>query len=164
MRFYFHFHEQLVDLRVHSAVADGLDAEISPLGLSSLYLEPGYFRTSFLNPSNRSSTSYQPAAASKSAQPRIADYIPMVDAAHAGLEAYDNRQPGDPSKFVEFLADFVKHEGPFAQGRGAKAEVPRGIPVGSDSYGMVKGRLEETLEVLEEWKDVICSTDFPKGT
>lgn len=129
------------------ALAESLDLEIAPLGLRSLYLEPGYFRTSFLTDGNR--TAYQT---------RIPDYAPLAER-YNGLVALSGNQPGDPEKFVEVLVDYVRREGAFA---GAGDEYPAGLLVGSDAYGIVKERLNRQLAINERWKDVICSTDLPK--
>jgi hypothetical protein len=63
-------------------------------------------------------------------------------------------------KFVEVLIGLVKNE---LKSRSGKTEVPFGIPVGSDSFDLIKSKCEEELEILEDWKDVINSTDFPKA-
>jgi hypothetical protein len=57
------------------------------------------------------------------------------------------------------MIDVVRGEGA-AQDR----ELPLGLPLGSDCFNYVKDTLQRTDNVLEEWKDVIKSTDFPEGT
>jgi len=58
------------------------------------------------------------------------------------------------------LIDYVKLEGPFSEEKRGGKDVPTGLPIGSDSYGIISQRLKDTLKVLEDWKDVICSTDL----
>lgn len=41
-------------------------------------------------------------------------------------------------------------------------EIPLRLVLGTDAYGAIKGKCETTLDLLEEWKDVIFSTDYPK--
>lgn len=57
-----------------AGIAETMHAEIAPLGLRSLVIEPGYFRTDFLTADNRA-----PYVS------RISDYQPMTDRSNAGL-------------------------------------------------------------------------------
>lgn len=57
------------------------------------------------------------------------------------------------------MLDVVRGEGAFA---GKTAPVVLGL--GSDIFETIKGVSEDKLKQLEEWKDVMYSTDFPKGT
>ncbi|KDQ08534.1 hypothetical protein BOTBODRAFT_191676 [Botryobasidium botryosum FD-172 SS1] len=128
-------------------IAETMQAELSSISedLRSIYLEAGHFRTTFLSPSHR--TQYSP---------RINDYTPLTDQFNTVFQAYDRRQPGDPERFVRLLIDFVNREGRFA-GR----KLPTGIPAGSDAYEAIGTTCRNTLQVLEEWEDVIKSTDYP---
>ncbi|KAF8531147.1 short-chain oxidoreductase [Gautieria morchelliformis] len=128
-------------------LSETLHAEISPLGLRSICFEPGYFRTSFLEQDHRNAY-----------DPRIADYAEMTSKANDALVAYNGRQPGDPKKLVQVILDVVRVEG-VAQGR----ETPLGLPLGSDSANVIKDTLGRTANILEQWEDVIKSTDFPQG-
>ncbi|KAF8574246.1 short-chain oxidoreductase [Ramaria rubella] len=130
------------------SLSETMDAEISPLGLRSLYFEPGYFRTSFLEADHRSPY-----------DPRIQDYAEMTREANERLIAYNGKQPGDPKKLVQVIIDVVRGEG-MADGR----DIPLGLPLGSDCYDVIKATIDRTSNVLEQWEDVIRSTDFPKGT
>jgi len=131
------------------AFAESLDAEITPLGLRALYLEPGHFLTSIIASSR-----------SNMAAPRIADYAQTNSVLGETLSAYDGHQPGDPKKFAHLLVDFVKRQGLFLEDGKI---MPAGLIVGTDAYEGVKATLEEKLRVIEEWKDVICSTDVSKA-
>lgn len=71
--------------------------------------------------------------------------------------AYNGEQPGNTSKGVQLLIDVVKGEG-VAKDRKA----PNVFPIGSDAYEFISQALKVTQQNLEEWKDVIVSTDFPK--
>ncbi|KAL0574492.1 hypothetical protein V5O48_007467 [Marasmius crinis-equi] len=127
-------------------LSDTLHTEISPLGLRSICVDFGYFRTSFLSGSHR-----QPRVT------RIVDYEDMKEKAETALKAYNGQQPGDPQKGVEVILDVVRGEGA-AEGK----TFPRSIQLGSDCYGLAKQHCEEALLNLEEWKDTSYSTDFPK--
>jgi len=131
------------------AISESLHQEVAPLGLRSIYLELGYFRTSFLGQGKHPESVY-----------RIEDYKPTLAPVFDALKASDNKQPGDPKKLAQLVIDYVKLEGLFSEEkRGGKA-VPIGFPVGSDAFRMVSQRLKDHTKVLEDWKDVICSTDI----
>jgi hypothetical protein len=120
--------------------------EISPLGLRCHYIEPGYFRTSFLTESNRAPYI-----------PRIEDYAEMGKNANEKLVAYNGKQPGDPQKLVEIVVDIAQGVG-IAKGK----RVPRGLPLGSDIYRVIQEVSSNNLLMLAAWKAVITSTDFPE--
>ncbi|KAF2107052.1 hypothetical protein BDV96DRAFT_506887 [Lophiotrema nucula] len=122
---------------------EALRNETANLGIKTLIMEPGRFRTLLLSSNN--------LKASRSTESRPAEYEEKLE----GLGKEDQRQPGDPKKFVEITIDVVREEG-FAKGR----EVPFRLPLGIDCYDDVKSKCEETLRLLEEWKDVTTSTDF----
>ncbi|TFK37144.1 hypothetical protein BDQ12DRAFT_653014 [Crucibulum laeve] len=125
-------------------ISESLDAEISPLGLRSICIDFGYFRTSFLSADQRS----PPVA-------RIPDYRPTLDKTEAALQAYNGKQPGNPLKGVEVILDVVRGEG-----AAAGKSFPRGLALGTDCYNVVKVESDKTLARIEEWKEVSFSTDF----
>lgn len=125
-------------------MVESLSQEISPFGLKTLLIEPGRFRTNLL-----SSGSMRPHASS------IGDYANFSRSLLQGLAHEHRTQPGDPKKLVEVTLDVIRGEG---VGRGK--DVPLRLPLGSDVYHDVKAKCEETLRVLETWKEVIKSTDF----
>ncbi|KDQ56698.1 hypothetical protein JAAARDRAFT_157871 [Jaapia argillacea MUCL 33604] len=129
------------------ALSQTLNVEISPLGLRSICVELGAFRTAFLSAGSRSSYT-----------PRIDDYKQITTRSTAGVEAFNQKQPGDPKKGVQVIIDLVRGEG-VAEGKG-KDEIPGVINLGSDCYETVKGVCEGNLKRLEAWKDVSKSTDF----
>lgn len=128
------------------AVAEAMDEEIEPLGLRSLYIEPGYFRTSFLQAGNRGTYIS-----------RIKDYETLLSQRYEMLASHDGKQTGDPKKLVQLVIDYVRKEGAF---KDAGNDYPGGLPVGSDAHGMLKQKLEAQLALVERWKDVITGTDF----
>ncbi|KAF9560040.1 short chain dehydrogenase [Agrocybe pediades] len=125
-------------------ISETLHEEISPLGLRSICIDFGYFRTSFLQTEQRAPK-----------VERISDYREVGQRVEAALQAYNGKQPGDPKKGVELVLDLVRGEGE-AAGR----PLPVGIAFGSDAYNVAKTASEQALARLEEWKDVSFSTDF----
>jgi len=64
-------------------------------------------------------------------------------------------QFGDPAKAVRIIVDVVRGEGvannkPF----------PKNLHLGSDCYEIARASAEESLNTVEEWKEVVCSTDY----
>lgn len=150
------------------ALSESLRQEIEPLGLHCTCIEPGYFRTDFLAPGNRLTVShagfddYESAreAAQKGAEGKYC-FFSMSTFASLLTDGLcidmDGKQIGDPKKAVEIIIDIVKSEG-LAKGR----QPPPFIGLGSDAYTIVKETCISTIERLDEWKDIITSTDLPK--
>ena len=69
----------------------------------------------------------------------------------------NGKQLGDPKKGVEIMLDFVRGEG-VAAGK----PTPVTLGLGSDTYTIVKSVLESKLRQLEEYKEIMASTDLPE--
>ncbi|KAK1221367.1 hypothetical protein PQX77_015836 [Marasmius sp. AFHP31] len=125
-------------------LSETLHAEISPLGLRSICIDPGYFRTSFLSPDHR-----------RSAVTKIPDYRELTEQSEASLKAYNGKQLGDPQKAAQVTLNII-------HGTEQGKPFPRNIQLGSDCYETAKEHCETALRNLEEWKEVSYSTDFSK--
>ncbi|KAI0058374.1 NAD(P)-binding protein [Artomyces pyxidatus] len=128
---------------VNRLLGETLHNEISALGLRSLVVEPGYFRTAFLADGNRGAD-----------VPRIGDYAQFMAPLRAHLEETNGKQLGDPAKLVKTVADAVRGEG-FAETK----SVPS-LYLGSDTVQAIRNACNETLQYLEQWENVFKSTDF----
>lgn len=73
---------------------------------------------------------------------------------HKPCAGLDGKQPGDAVKLSELIVDIMRGQG-FATGRA----MPRSLQIGNDCYHQVKKKLRSTLATLEEWKEVIVTTD-----
>ncbi|EXJ57112.1 hypothetical protein A1O7_07456 [Cladophialophora yegresii CBS 114405] len=129
-------------------IVESLHHETSHLGIRTLLIGPGRFRTLLLSSQNM-----------KAAQTKVADYNDFSHALLTGLAKEDQRQPGNPVRLAEIVVDLVRREG-LAQGR----EVPFRLPLGIDCFDEVQAKCEETLKLLEDWKDVLRSTDHNDQT
>lgn len=128
-----------------SGVAESLRTEVADFGIGVCVIEPGYFRTGFLNAGNRVFT-----------QQRIQDYSDTaVGKTRAILDQYDNKQPGDLAKGVKVIVDVFSHK--------TVEEVPLRLVLGSDARAGIEDKCNSTLKYLSEEKDVIDGTDYPKG-
>jgi len=126
-------------------ISQSLNDEIKHLGLKSICIDFGFFRTSVLEADKRT-----PKVS------RIPDYQETCDKMEKILEDINGKQPGDPAKGSKVIVDLVKGEG----GAAGKKDFPISLVLGTDSYRGAKSLSEQTLDRLEEWKDVSLSTDF----
>ena len=126
-----------------AGLAEGLRAETAHLGIRTLLIEPGRFRTNLLSSGNVKTT---PST--------IPEYTSLSQDHLKHLTQEDKAQRGDPAKLVEITIDLVRKEG-IAKDK----EIPFRLPLGADVYEDIKEKCEGTLRLLEEWKTVICSTD-----
>lgn len=127
-----------------AGTVEGLRQETAHLGIKTLLIEPGRFRTKLLSSGNM-----------KASESTISEYIEHSKEKIAGLAKEDQAQPGDPKKLVEITLDLVRQEG-VAKGKG----IPFRLPLGVDVYDDMKAKCEDTLQLLENWKEVIRSTDY----
>lgn len=132
------------------AAVEGLmrsfDMEARPLGIKTLILQPGSFRTNMQNPRKFTDA------------PESAHYQALMDGYVTFSEKVHGKIDGDVAKFAGIAVDLVKGEG-CAEGK----EVPLSMPVGPDAFAYVKGRLELEMKTLGDWEGVISSTNFDEG-
>lgn len=125
-----------------SALSESMTAELADFGIKVTSIEPGYFRSKFLNPGNR----LLPTG-------HIADYDGTAARAIGDMmDQYDNNQPGDLKKGAKVIVDVLKQK----DGR----EIPMRLVLGSDAYDLVNKKCEETMSLLKEWEDVTKSTNY----
>lgn len=125
-----------------SGLSETLYHELADFNIKVCTIEPGYFRSNFLNPGNKVRR-----------QNVISDYEgTAVRKGEQLMEDYDNKQPGDIKKGVKVIVDVLTGD--------SGKEIPIRLVIGADAYGMIKAKCEETIQVLEEWKDITCSTDL----
>lgn len=113
------------------AVAD----EVAPFGIKVTVVEPGFFRTDFLAPSNV-----------RWAGNPIDDYADQGDP-KASLEHHGS-QPGDPLKLGEALVKLADLEAP-----------PKLFVAGSDALSMVTPAVEARLQAVHAHEALSRSTD-----
>ncbi len=121
-------------------LTEALSAELAPLGIFATAVEPGYFRTDFLD---ATSLSVSPAS--------IADYHQTAGATREIAAAVSHNQPGDPRRLAQVLVEFVDAPNP-----------PVRLPLGSDTAAATEAVAAAHLAVLKDWRAVAESTDFPK--
>ncbi|KAF5672524.1 ketoreductase [Fusarium heterosporum] len=132
-----------------SSLAESLHDELSPFNIVATVVEPGYFRTNFLNPGNRAATKNRMAVYDDESTP--------TGKTRQMLDVADNNQPGDVKKGTKVIVDVLTGTG-VGEGR----DVPVRIMLGSDADEYIRTKCGETIELLNEWNEVVVSTDFEK--
>ena len=84
----------------------------------------------------------------------ISDYEALFAGIKGFLEAGNGNQPGDPIKGVDRMIDVLKGEG-MAKGRA----MPKRLPLGPDAIESTKARCNELVNIVNEWEEVIGSTN-----
>lgn len=118
-------------------MSEGLAAELRPLGIRTMIVEPGAFRTHFYDSSL------------KGADMTIGDYAETAWKRSPQNAVNQGNQPGDPAKAGDVLIDVLESANP-----------PLRLLLGSDAVKIVRGALENRLQELEQWADTSARTDF----
>ncbi|KID84844.1 NAD(P)-binding domain protein [Metarhizium guizhouense ARSEF 977] len=129
-----------------SSLAESLRDELAPFQIRATTVEPGYFRTSFLN-----------AGVMVNAQKRIEVYndeATPTGQTRKKLLVVDNNQPGDVVKGCKVIVDVLTGTG-LAHGK----DLPVRVVLGPDCERVIRDKCSQSLGILDEWKDAIRSTD-----
>ncbi|KAH6625698.1 hypothetical protein C7974DRAFT_205779 [Boeremia exigua] len=127
-----------------SGISESMRAELAPLGIAVTVIEPGYFRTGFLN-----------AGAQIKSEKRIKEYDETtVGQVRETLDKVDNNQPGDVVKGSKVIVDILTKSG-VAEGK----EVPIRVVLGTDCSIAVRGKVNDTIKLLDEWDPIATKTD-----
>ncbi|MEW5686542.1 MAG: oxidoreductase [Pseudomonadota bacterium] len=119
-------------------LSEALHAELAPLGVHVTVVEPGYFRTDFLD---STSLAVSPA--------RIDDYNGTAGSVRMVASDLNHGQPGDPDRLARVLVRFADAPNP-----------PVRLPLGSDTVAAIAAKHASDAAILAEWRPVSVSTDF----
>ncbi|MDX2353660.1 oxidoreductase [Stutzerimonas xanthomarina] len=117
--------------------SESLAQEVSQFGITVTLVEPGVFRTDFLDPSS-----------AVFGANGLEDYATFTAKIRAGSAANNHRQTGDPAKLGEALVQIANMETP-----------PLRYVAGSDAYQAITSKLDKMKEQIEQWRNLSASSD-----
>jgi NAD(P)-dependent dehydrogenase (short-subunit alcohol dehydrogenase family) len=116
---------------------ESVAAEVKPFGIRMTIVEPGFFRTDFLD-----------ASSVRHADNPIADYAEASAAIRAFYDARSHNQAGDPAKLGQALVTLANADNP-----------PVRWSAGTDAIAVVEGKAAGLKSELDAWRDLSASTD-----
>lgn len=119
-------------------ISEALAQEVAALGIRVTVVEPGFFRTDFLDQHSLVKTALE-----------IDDYEGSVGAVRRFAESANHAQPGDPSKLAEAILALVNAPTP-----------PLRLPLGSDTVARIEAKNAFVGSELAAWRELALSTDF----
>jgi NAD(P)-dependent dehydrogenase (short-subunit alcohol dehydrogenase family) len=119
-------------------ITESMHDELAPLGIHATVVEPGFFRTDFLD----SSSLIRAANV-------ISDYVDTVGKMRDSMGGHNHQQPGDPGKLAQAMLQLVE-----------AAEPPVRLPLGTDTLKRIADKNAFVERETETWRAVAVSTDF----
>ena len=120
-------------------LTEALHAELAPLGIHATVVEPGYFRTEFLD------------GGSLAVSPRVLDdYAPSAGAVREAARRINLNQPGDPVRLAQAVMQLVASPTP-----------PLRLPLGTDTLQTIADKHAFVNGETAQWRALAVSTDFP---
>jgi len=120
-------------------LTEALSGELAPLGIHATVVEPGYFRTDFLD-----------ASSLMVAKEIIADYDATSGNVRRRAVEMNHNQPGNPEKLAQAMLELVDAPTP-----------PLRLPLGTDTLKAIADKNAYVTQETETWKALSASTDFP---
>jgi NAD(P)-dependent dehydrogenase (short-subunit alcohol dehydrogenase family) len=118
-------------------LSEALAYELAPLGVRVTVVEPGFFRTDFLDASSLSKTAIE-----------YPEYAETVGKMRALMASANHQQPGDPKKLANALLQLADSDNP-----------PVRLPLGTDTVAKIIEKNSFVESELEQWRDLALSTD-----
>ena len=119
-------------------ISEALAGEVAPLDIKVTVVEPGFFRTDFLDETSLSRTALE-----------IDDYSDSVGKTRAHAADANHGQRGDPRKLAQAFIRLANAKNP-----------PLRLPLGSDTVERIEAKNAFVAKELAEWRTVATSTDF----
>jgi NAD(P)-dependent dehydrogenase (short-subunit alcohol dehydrogenase family) len=119
-------------------LSEALSKEVGPLGIRVLLVEPGPFRTRFVENSQGAPSM------------RIPDYAATVGARRAAVQANRGKQPGDPARAATAIIAAVQSPSP-----------PLRLVLGAQALGHIRAKLKSLTQEIDTWEATTLASDYP---
>jgi hypothetical protein len=110
---------------------------VQSFGINVTIIEPGFFRTDFLDPSSAQFSGNH-----------FADYDVVRDEPQTQYKEQNHQQQGDPAKLGPVIFRLANAAAP-----------PRHLPLGSDAVQYARDELQSRLTEIDAWAELAVSTD-----
>jgi len=122
-------------------ISEALHAELAPLGIRVVIVEPGAFRTDFHDPGSI-----------RFSERVIDDYEATAGEFRAAAVSTNHRQRGDPRKAAAAMIAVATAAAP-----------PARLVLGPDALTRIEAKLDQVRSDLAAWREVSVSTDIAEG-
>jgi NAD(P)-dependent dehydrogenase (short-subunit alcohol dehydrogenase family) len=120
---------------------ESLTPELSPFGIRTMLVEPGFFRTELLTPE---STSYAKAS--------IDDYAERTEQTVAAWKSMNGKQGGDPGKLADALIQLA-----------GQAEPPLRWAAGADAIETLKKKAQTLIDQADAYRELSSSLAYDEA-
>lgn len=119
-------------------ITEALAGEVAHLGIRVTVVEPGFFRTDFLDEASLARTARQ-----------IDDYGESVGKTRAHAADVNHGQRGDPRKLAQAFMQLANAANP-----------PLRLPLGSDTLERIEAKNAFVAKEIADWRSLAASTDY----
>jgi NAD(P)-dependent dehydrogenase (short-subunit alcohol dehydrogenase family) len=119
-------------------LSESMGHELALLGIQVTAIEPGGFRTNFLDDTSL-----------VAAEARIEDYTATAGATRQWAKQTNHAQAGDPVKAAKLIADLAGRD-----------SLPERIQLGEDCFTAVAQKLARTARDQARWREISISTSY----
>ena len=119
-------------------ITEALHDEVAPLGIHATVVEPGFFRTDFMDNRSLSKTAHQ-----------IDDYAATVGKTREMVVERNHQQPGDPAKLAQAIVKLAN-----------AADPPLRLPLGKDAVARIAEKIAFVEGETATWRSLSESTEF----
>ena len=127
-----------------ASLSESLRQEVAGLGIEVTVIEPGSFRTEVLS-----------EAKNVRVEKKISDFEPIAQGTKKYFQEMDGNQPGDTKKGARLIVDALT-----GTGRCAGKKLPPRLALGKDAVKAIGGVMDANRKYLDEWADLVSTTDY----
>jgi NAD(P)-dependent dehydrogenase (short-subunit alcohol dehydrogenase family) len=120
------------------ALSEAMTHELAPLGVRVVAIEPGPFRTNFLDGSSLGVSANV-----------IDDYAQTSGQTRKWADETNYGQDGDPVKAAKIIVDLADRD-----------ELPERIQLGANAFERIADKLARTARDQEAWREIALSADY----